>query len=79
MKLFPYDESDTYENIVIGKPAILSLCLKMIMNVQDSQTLSTNTVPNYSKAILSSTDYETFVKLDSGGSFPKNIRSSHTI
>jgi hypothetical protein len=63
MKLFPYDPSDTYENSIIRKPAILSLCPKMIMKVQDSQTLSTSTdpystVPNYSKALPSGTDYE---------------------
>jgi hypothetical protein len=58
MKLFPYDPSDTYENSIVGKPAVLSFCPKMTMKVQDSQTLSTNTVPNYSKALPSSTDYE---------------------
>jgi hypothetical protein len=63
MKLFPYDPSDTYENIIIGKPAILSFCPKMIMKVQDSQTLSTSTDPystvlNYSKVLPSSVDYE---------------------
>jgi hypothetical protein len=52
MKLFPYDPSDTNENIINGKPAVLTFCTKMIMKVQDSQTLSTNTdpystVPNY--------------------------------
>jgi hypothetical protein len=63
MKLFPYDPSDTYENSIIGKPAILSFCPKMIMKVQDSQILSTskdpyNTVPNFSQALPSNTDYE---------------------
>jgi hypothetical protein len=63
MKLFPYDPYDSYENSTLRKPAILSLCPKIIMKVQDYQTLSTNTdpyskVPNYSKALPSSTDYE---------------------
>jgi hypothetical protein len=74
MKIYPYDPSDTYENSIIGKPAILSLCPKMIMKFQDSQTLSSNTVPNYSKALPSSTDYETFVKLDSGEDIPKEYQ-----
>jgi hypothetical protein len=74
MKLIPYDASDIYENSIIGKPAILSCCPKLIMKVQDSQTLSTNTVPNYSKALPSSTDYETFVKLDSGEDIPKEYQ-----
>jgi hypothetical protein len=56
MKLFPYDPSDTYENSIIGKPAILSACPKGIMKVQESQTLFTgtdpySTVPNYSNAL----------------------------
>jgi hypothetical protein len=43
----------------------------MIMQIQDSQTLSTNTDPystvtNHSKALPSSTDYETCTILDSG-------------
>jgi hypothetical protein len=58
MKLFPYDPSDIYENSIIGNPAIFPFCPKMIMKVQDSQTLSTNTVPNYSKALPSNIDYE---------------------
>jgi hypothetical protein len=63
MKLFPYDPSDTYENSMIGKPAIPSFCPKGIMKVQEFQTLSTSTdpystVPNYSKVLPSSTDYE---------------------
>jgi hypothetical protein len=74
MKLFPYDPSDTYENIIIGKPAILSLCPKIIMKVQDSKTLSTNTAPNYSTALPSSTDYETFIILDSGEDIPKGYQ-----
>jgi hypothetical protein len=74
MKLFPYDPSDTYENIIIGKPAILLLCPKIIMKVQDSKTLSTNTAPNYSTALPSSTDYETFIILDSGEDIPKGYQ-----
>jgi hypothetical protein len=63
MKLFPYDPFDTYENSLIGKPTIPSFCPKMIMKVQDSQTLSTNTdpystVPSHSKALPSIIDYE---------------------
>jgi hypothetical protein len=45
MKLFPYDPSGTYEYNIIGKPGVLSFYPKMIVKVQDSQTLSTNTDP----------------------------------
>jgi hypothetical protein len=59
VKLFPNDPYDTYENRgVVGKPANLTFCPKMTMKFQDAQTLSTNTVPHFSKALPSNIDYE---------------------
>jgi hypothetical protein len=58
VKLFPYDQSDINKNSIIGNPAILTFCPKMTMKVQAAQTLSTNTVLHYSKALPSNTDYE---------------------
>jgi hypothetical protein len=34
IKLFPYDPSDTYENSILGKSAILTFCPKMMMKIQ---------------------------------------------
>jgi hypothetical protein len=58
MKLFPYDPSDTYENIINGKPAILTFCPKMMMKVHVVHAMPVNTDPHYSKALPSNIDYE---------------------
>jgi hypothetical protein len=84
MKLFPYDPSDIYENSIIENPAVLSFCPKMIIKVQDYQTLSTNiipysTVPNYSKALPVALMRRHSLYLIQGGTFPKDTRRSHTI
>jgi hypothetical protein len=58
MKFSPYDPSDTYENSIIGKSAILTFCPKMIMKVQVSQAMPVNTDPHYSKTPPNYIDYQ---------------------
>jgi hypothetical protein len=58
MKLFPYDPSDNYENSILGKPAILTFCPKIMMKVQVAQAMPVNTDPFYSKALPRNIDFE---------------------
>jgi hypothetical protein len=58
MKLFPYDPSDTYKNMISGKPASLIFCPKLIMKVQAAQTMPIIMGPHYCKALASNIYYE---------------------
>jgi hypothetical protein len=58
MKMFPCNPSDTYENSVIGKPAVLTFCPKMMVKVQVAHAMPVNTDPYYSKALPRNIDYE---------------------
>jgi hypothetical protein len=48
----------TPKNSIIGKPAILTFCPKLKLNIQASQAMPVNTGPHYSKALPSNIDYE---------------------
>ena len=50
--LFPYDPTDTYDNSILGKPAILTFCPKMMMKVQVAQAMHVHTDPHCSKSLL---------------------------
>jgi hypothetical protein len=43
---------------MIGKPAILKLCTKMMMKVEVAQAMPVNTDPHYSNALPSNIDFE---------------------
>jgi hypothetical protein len=47
MKLFTYDPSDSYENITIEKPSILTFCPKINMKIQVAHAMPVNTDPHY--------------------------------